>query len=85
LTLSHISVRHIIFKPMPRRRCIKNFADLVAAAIPPAKRSKPVELWWQDAARVGQQGSLTRIWARLTKGSVGHSPMEWSDGGERGT
>lgn len=25
---------------------------------------RPVELWWQDEARVGQQGTLTRIWAR---------------------
>jgi hypothetical protein len=61
---------------MSRGRCIKNFADLVVAAIPPATRSKPVELWWQDASRKGQQGNLTRIWAGMTKGSVGHSPME---------
>jgi hypothetical protein len=26
-------------------------------------RDKPIELWWQDEARIGQQGSLTRIWA----------------------
>ena len=25
---------------------------------------KPVEVWFQDEARVGQQGTLTRIWAR---------------------
>jgi hypothetical protein len=24
----------------------------------------PVEIWFQDEARVGQQGTLTRIWAR---------------------
>src|SRR3954470_7674028 len=24
---------------------------------------KPIELWWPDEARVGQQGTLTRIWA----------------------
>ncbi|WP_408886982.1 IS630 family transposase [Limobrevibacterium gyesilva] len=41
----------------------KNFADLVAAAIPEHARGKPVELWWQDEARVGQQGSLTYVWA----------------------
>ena len=23
-----------------------------------------MELWWQDEARVGQQGTLTRVWAR---------------------
>ena len=24
---------------------------------------QPIELWWQDEARVGQQGSLTYVWA----------------------
>jgi len=37
---------------------------LVAAAIPTAAHGRPIELWWQDEARVGQQGSLTRIWAQ---------------------
>jgi hypothetical protein len=32
-------------------------------SIPPEARGKPIELWWQDEARVGQQGSLTYIWA----------------------
>jgi hypothetical protein len=36
---------------------------LVAAAIAPPARGKPIELWWQDEARVGQQGTLTRLWA----------------------
>jgi transposase len=36
---------------------------LVAAAILEHARSKPVELWWQDEARVCQQGTLTRVWA----------------------
>ena len=42
-------------------------ADEVAAVIPQAERGKPVELWWQDEARVGQQGTLRRVWA--TRGS----------------
>jgi len=41
----------------------KNFAALVAEIIPAHARGKPIELWWQDEARVGQQGSLTYIWA----------------------
>src|SRR3954462_9271681 len=49
--------------PKPRSRN-KNVAALVAAVIPDAARAKPIELWWQDEARIGQQGSLTRIWAR---------------------
>ena len=24
----------------------------------------PIEVWWQDEARVGQQGTLTRVWAK---------------------
>ncbi len=43
---------------------IKNFADLARAALPEAARAKPLEIWFQDEARVGQQGTLTRLWAR---------------------
>ncbi len=35
--------------------------------------------------RVGQQGTLTRVWARLAKGSVRRSRMEWQGEGPRGT
>ena len=33
-------------------------------ALPGHARGKPVEIWLQDEARVGQQGTLTRVWAR---------------------
>src|ERR1700674_5265007 len=33
------------------------------ASIPQHARGQPIEVWWQDEARVGQQGTLTRIWA----------------------
>ena len=52
----------------------KNFTDRVAAAIPPAARGKPVEVWFQDEARVGQQGTLTRVWAR--RGSRPRGPRD---------
>ena len=42
----------------------KNFPEAVAAAIPQTARGKPLEVWFQDEARVGQQGTLTRLWAR---------------------
>src|SRR5215218_3311078 len=42
----------------------KGFAALVTAALPEHARGKPVEVWFQDEARVGQQGTLTRVWAR---------------------
>jgi hypothetical protein len=36
---------------------------LVSAALPAAATGKPIELWWQDEARVGQQGTTVHIWA----------------------
>ena len=33
------------------------------AALPGAAQGKPLEVWFQDEARVGQQGTLTRVWA----------------------
>src|SRR3954467_13410716 len=42
----------------------KGFAELVAGALPEHARGKPVEVWFRDEARVGQQGTLTRVWAR---------------------
>src|ERR1700734_1409490 len=57
-----------------------NFAELVAAVIPPAAQGKSIELWWQDEARVGQKGSLTRIWTQ--RGSRPTAPRaqrsEWA-------
>ena len=32
--------------------------------LPPEAAGKPVEIWFGDEARVGQQGTLTRVWAR---------------------
>jgi hypothetical protein len=34
----------------------------------------PIELWWQDEARVGQQGTLTRVWAE--RGSRPSAPRD---------
>jgi hypothetical protein len=36
----------------------------VTAALPDHAVAKPIEIWFQDEARVGQQGTLTRIWAK---------------------
>ena len=36
----------------------------MTAALPPEAAGKPVEIWFADEARVGQQGTLTRVWAR---------------------
>ena len=45
------------------RRLLKKLRAEVEAALPETARSKPLEIWFQDEARVGQQGTLTRIWA----------------------
>jgi transposase len=36
----------------------------VREALPEHARGKPVEVWFQDEARVGRQGPPTRVWAR---------------------
>ena len=36
---------------------------MVAGALPPAAAGKPIEIWFQDEARVGQKGSLEYVWA----------------------
>jgi hypothetical protein len=41
----------------------KKFAALLKASLPPQAEGKPVEIWFQDEARVGQQGNLKNIWA----------------------
>ena len=41
----------------------ENFATLVAEILPDKVKKKPLEIWFQDKARVGQQGTITRVWA----------------------
>jgi hypothetical protein len=52
----------------------KNSAATVADALPDHVRGKPLEVWFQDEARVGQQGTLTRIWA--PRGSRPRAPRD---------
>ena len=42
--------------------------------LPTAANGKPIEIWFQDEARIGQQGTLTRIWARI--GSRHRAPRD---------
>jgi len=46
----------------------------VKEALPPEAAGKPLEIWFQDEARVGQKGTLTRIWAKL--GSRPRAPRD---------
>ena len=45
----------------------KNFADLVAGVLPPEAADKPIEIWFEDEARVGQQDTLSYIWPRADR------------------
>jgi len=64
----------------PHSRRSKNFATLVKEALPAAADGKPIEIWFQDEARIGQKGTLTRLWARI--GSRPRAPRnsryEWA-------
>jgi len=50
---------------------------MIADALPDHARGKPLEMWFQDEARVGQQGTLTRIWA--PRGSRPRAPRDTRD------
>ncbi len=49
-------------------------------ALPAKARGKPLEIWFQDEARIGQKGTLTRIWARIGSRPRGprDSRYEWA-------
>jgi hypothetical protein len=42
----------------------KNLCQTVKDTLPDRAQGKPMEIGFQDEARVGQQGTLTRIWTR---------------------
>jgi transposase len=46
----------------------------VNAALPQDAKAKPIEIWFQDEARIGQKGTLTRIWA--ARGSRPAAPRD---------
>ena len=66
LGFRRMSVRpeHPKADPQAQAAFKENFAALVAEILPDRAKEKPLEIWFQDEARVGQQGTLTRIWAK---------------------
>jgi hypothetical protein len=46
----------------------------MTAALPPDAAGRPVEIWFADEARVGQQGTLSRVWAK--RGSRPRAPRD---------
>jgi hypothetical protein len=65
LGFRRLSVRpqHPKSDPEAQETFKKNFAARVDKALPDHACGKPLEVWFQDEARVGQQGTLTRVWA----------------------
>jgi transposase len=43
----------------------KDFASLMKNALLGTTAGTPIEVWFQDEARVGQKGSLTHVWAPI--------------------
>ena len=52
----------------------KSFANLIAAALPPHAAGEQLEIWWQHEVGVGQQATLTRLWAQ--RGSRPAAPRD---------
>ncbi|WP_202776368.1 IS630 family transposase [Bathymodiolus azoricus thioautotrophic gill symbiont] len=48
---------------MRHKAYIKNFKQKVVDALPADTDLNKVDVWFQDETRVGQQGSITRMWA----------------------
>ena len=47
-----------------RRGLQKNFARTLSAHLAELPKGKPVEIWFQDEARIGQKNGIVRQWAR---------------------
>ena len=45
------------------RRLLKKLRRRGRSSLAGNSPQQPLEIWFQDEARVGQQGTLTRIWA----------------------
>jgi len=50
--------------PRPSWLSKKNFGRTLAAHLAGIAKSKKVEIWFQDEARIGQKNGLVRQWAR---------------------
>jgi transposase len=52
--------------PKHSQEAIDQFKELFPEELKKIKEiieSKKIEIWWQDESRIGQQGSLSRVWA----------------------
>ena len=76
LGFSRISARpqHPRSDPASASRVQKKLPELIAAAVGEKALGKRIEIWFQDEARIGQKGELTRQWAR--RGSRPRQPRD---------
>ncbi len=69
--LRRLGFRHLSPRPRhPKTETRKqeafrsDFQTLVEEAAGPERAERPLEIWFQDEARIGQKGMLSRVWAR---------------------
>lgn len=63
-------------KDAEAQEAFKKLPSLLKNALLNCTVGTPIEIWFQDEARVGQKGTHAYVWARLAKGSVRRSRME---------
>ena len=73
---SRTSARVPAIRPRTRRpwRVLKNFAATLNTHRAGLPKGKPIEIWFQDEARIGQKNGLVRQWAR--RGSRPRQPAD---------
>jgi hypothetical protein len=60
------SLGFVLVEPDPHAgQVLANFASLMRNALLATTAGTPIEVWFQDEARVGQKGSLTYVWAPI--------------------
>ncbi|WP_085948200.1 MULTISPECIES: IS630 family transposase [Acetobacteraceae] len=66
LGFSHVSARprHPGQDPAVMEAFKKNFPRILSAHIGHLPKGKPIEIWFQDEARIGQKNGIVRQWAR---------------------
>jgi len=48
----------------PLKKCSKKISNNVKSVIQKQTNLSDVDIWFQDESRIGQKGTLTRIWAK---------------------
>ena len=72
LLVRQFDFRHLSPRPVHPKADVQrqeefrsNFRELVENAVPDGTALESVDVWFQDEARIGQKGMLSRIWAPL--------------------